>query len=60
MIAEHAAMNAVSKVLLGSSRRGAIHRIIKGSFHQKLESLLPEDIPVEIVETLMEPQLVTD
>ncbi|HVT88249.1 MAG TPA: APC family permease, partial [Tepidisphaeraceae bacterium] len=29
LIAEHAAMNAVSKVLLGSSRRGALHRIVK-------------------------------
>lgn len=50
LIAEHAAMNGVSKVLLGSSRRGAIHKIIKGSFQRKLESLLPPDIHVQIVE----------
>jgi amino acid transporter len=50
LIAEHAAMNGVSKVLLGSSRRGAIHKIIKGSFQRKLESFLPHDIPVQTVE----------
>lgn len=50
LIAEHAAMNGVSKVLLGSSRRGAIHLIIKGSFQRKLEGLLPPDIPVRIVD----------
>lgn len=49
LIAEHAAMNCVGKVLLGSSRRGAIHKIIKGSFQRKLEELLPPDIPVQII-----------
>jgi amino acid transporter len=50
LIAEHAAMNGVNKVLLGSSRRGAIPKIIKGSFQRKLESLLPTDIPVQVVD----------
>jgi amino acid transporter len=50
MIAEHAAMNAVHKVLLGSSRRGVVHALLKGSFHQQLEELLPPDIPIEVVE----------
>jgi amino acid transporter len=59
LIAEHAAMNGVSKVLLGSSRRGAIHKIIKGSFQRHLESLLPPDIPVQIVEVRNEPQPLT-
>jgi hypothetical protein len=59
LIAEHAAMNGVSKVLLGSSRRGAIHKIIKGSFQRHLESLLPPDIPVQIVEVRNEPQPAT-
>ncbi len=59
LIAEHAAMNGVSKVLLGSSRRGAIHKIIKGSFQRHLESLLPPDIPVQIVEVRAEPQPLT-
>jgi hypothetical protein len=50
MIAEHAAMNGVEKVLLGSSRRGVVHSLLKGSFHQHLESLLPPDIPIEVIE----------
>jgi amino acid transporter len=49
LIAEHAAVNGVSRVLLGTSRRGAIHKIIKGSFQRKLESLLPPDIPVQVM-----------
>jgi amino acid transporter len=51
LIAEHAAMNGVNKVLLGSSRRGVIHKIIKGSFQRHLEQLLPPEIPVQIVNT---------
>jgi hypothetical protein len=42
-------MNGVSKVLIGTTRRGALHQIIKGSFQRKLESLLPPGIPVEVV-----------
>ena len=49
LIAEQAAMNGVSRVLIGSSRRGAIHTLIKGSFQQKLESLLPPDVRVEVL-----------
>ncbi|HEY7090686.1 MAG TPA: universal stress protein [Tepidisphaeraceae bacterium] len=60
LIAEHAAMNAVNKVLLGSSRRGAIHQLIKGSFQRKLEALLPPDVPVQVVDARMEHQTVTD
>jgi nucleotide-binding universal stress UspA family protein len=50
LIAEHAAMNGVQRVLIGSSRRGVLHHIIKGSFQRKLETLLPPDIPVQVVE----------
>lgn len=50
LIAEAAAMNGVERVLIGSSRRGAIHHLIKGSFQRKLESLLPPDIPVQVLE----------
>lgn len=49
-IAELAAMYGVDKVLIGSSRRGAIHTFIKGSFQRKLESLLPPEIPVKVVQ----------
>jgi nucleotide-binding universal stress UspA family protein len=49
LIAEFAAMNAVEKVLIGTSRRGAIHHILKGSFQRRLESLLPPEIPVQVL-----------
>src|SRR5439155_25202662 len=49
LLAEHAAINGASKVLIGSSRRGAIHHLIKGSFQRRLEALLPPDIPVEVL-----------
>jgi amino acid transporter len=49
LIAEIAAMNAVDKVLIGSSRRGTLHKLIKGSFEQNLESLLPPEIPVQVI-----------
>lgn len=49
-IAEIAAMHGVQKVLIGSSRRGAIHTFIKGSFQKKLEGLLPPDIPVKVLQ----------
>jgi len=57
MIAEHAAMNGVNKVLMGTSRRGALHQLIKGSFQRKLESLLPPEIPVQVL-TAPEPQAI--
>jgi amino acid transporter/nucleotide-binding universal stress UspA family protein len=50
MIAEAAAMNGAQKVLIGSSRRGTLHRLIKGSFQKQLEALLPPEIPVEVLE----------
>jgi amino acid transporter len=49
LIAENAAINGVHRVLIGSSRRGAIHHLIKGSFQRKLESLLPPDVRVVVV-----------
>ena len=49
LIAELAAINGVQKVLIGSSRRGAVHRAIKGSFQHRLEGLLPPDVRVEVL-----------
>jgi nucleotide-binding universal stress UspA family protein len=49
LLAEHAAINGVSRVLIGSSRRGTIHHLVKGSFQRKLENLLPPEIPVQVV-----------
>jgi nucleotide-binding universal stress UspA family protein len=49
LIAEGAAMNGVHKILIGSSRRGTLHKIVKGSFQQRLETLLPPDVNVEVI-----------
>lgn len=49
LIAEAAALTNVQRVLLGSSRQGAIYHLIKGPFHQRLEALLPPEIPVEVI-----------
>ena len=49
LIAETAALNGVTKVLIGTSRRGALHKVIKGSFQRQLESLLPPDIHVQVL-----------
>ena len=50
LLAEAAAMNGVERVLIGSSRRGALHQIIKGSFQRRLEQLLPPEIPVQVLD----------
>jgi nucleotide-binding universal stress UspA family protein len=49
LMAETAAIYGCDRVLIGTSRRGALHQIIKGSFQRKLESLLPPEIPVKVV-----------
>lgn len=49
LIAETAAINNASRVLIGSSRRGALHKVIRGSFQRDLENLLPPDIPVQVI-----------
>jgi len=39
----------VERVLIGSSRRGVLHHVIKGSFQRRIESLLPPDIHVQVL-----------
>ncbi len=48
-LVELAAMNACDRILIGSSRRGTLHHIIKGSFQRRIESLLPPDIHVQVL-----------
>ncbi|HWB52692.1 MAG TPA: amino acid permease, partial [Tepidisphaeraceae bacterium] len=50
LIAEAAAMNNCQRVLIGTSRQGPIYHLIKGSFHRRLESLLPAEIPVTVIQ----------
>src|SRR2546423_4689365 len=49
LIAENAAIQGCSKVLIGTSRHGALYHLVKGHFQTRLEALLPPDIPVEVV-----------
>jgi hypothetical protein len=49
LIAENAAAYACERVLIGTSRRGALYHLIKGHFQRRLESLLPPEIPVEVI-----------
>ena len=44
-----AALNGAAKVLIGTSRRGALHKVIKGSFQRQIESFLPPDIHVQVL-----------
>ena len=55
LIAEHAALNGALRVLIGTTRRGALHQIIKGSFQRKLEGLLPPEIPVQVISNSLSP-----
>lgn len=49
LMAENAAIYGVNEVLIGTSRRGAVYRMIKGHFQRKLEALLPPDITVKVI-----------
>jgi len=60
LIAEAAAMTGCDRVLIGSSRQGAIYHLIKGSFHQRLEALLPSEIRIEVIRPETTPQPVPD
>ena len=49
LMAENAAIYGCERVLIGTSRQGAIYHLIKGHFQQRLEALLPADVPVEVM-----------
>jgi amino acid transporter len=49
LIAENAAIYSCERVMIGTSRQGAIYHLIKGTFHRRLEALLPPYIPVQII-----------
>jgi amino acid transporter len=49
LIAETAAIYGVERVLIGTSRKGAIYHLIKGHFQRRLESVLPPDIHVQVI-----------
>jgi amino acid transporter len=49
LIAETAAITGCDRILIGTSRQGALYKLIKGSFHERLEELLPPEIHVEVL-----------
>jgi hypothetical protein len=49
LLAETAATFGCDRVLIGTSRRGALYHMIKGHFQRRLESVLPPEIPVQVV-----------
>jgi amino acid transporter/nucleotide-binding universal stress UspA family protein len=49
VIAETAATFGVARILIGTSRRGALHHLIKGHFQRRIESLLPPEIQVKVI-----------
>lgn len=52
LMAENAAIYGCQKVLIGTSRQGALYHLIKGHFQRRLESLLPPEIPVQVISPL--------
>jgi hypothetical protein len=55
LLAENAAIYGCERVLIGTSRQGALYHLIKGHFQRRLEQLLPPDIPVQVVSTASTP-----
>jgi amino acid transporter len=49
LLAENAAIHGCERVLIGTSRQGALYHLIKGHFQRRLEQLLPPEIPVQVV-----------
>ena len=49
LMAENAAIYGCERVLIGTSRQGALYHLIKGRFQTRLESLLPAEIPVQVI-----------
>jgi hypothetical protein len=55
LLAENAAQYGCERVLIGTSRQGTLYHLIKGHFQQRLEALLPPDIPVQVIAPMAPP-----
>ena len=53
LMAETAALYGADRILIGTSRRGTLHRFVKGTFQTRLEALLPEEIKVDVIDPQM-------
>jgi amino acid transporter len=60
LLAENAAIYGCERVLIGTSRQGALYHLIKGRFQTRLEALLPPEIPVQIITPEAEPETTKD
>ncbi|MEO6434606.1 MAG: universal stress protein [Tepidisphaeraceae bacterium] len=49
LLAENAATFGCDRVLIGTSRQGALYHLIKGHFQRRLEAILPPEIPVQVI-----------
>ena len=49
LMAENAAIYGCERVFIGTSRQGALYHLIKGHFQQRIEVLLPSEVPVEVI-----------
>jgi amino acid transporter/nucleotide-binding universal stress UspA family protein len=49
LMAEHAAVLGCHEILVGTTRRGPLHQLLKGNFVRNLERLLPPEIPVTVL-----------
>lgn len=49
LMAETAAIYGCTKVLLGTSRKGALYHLIKGHFQRRLETILPPEVQVQVI-----------
>jgi amino acid transporter len=49
-MAETAALYGCDRILIGSSRKGTLHRLVKGTFQTRIESLLPSEIVVDVLQ----------
>jgi amino acid transporter len=49
LLAEHAAMNGADTILIGTSRQGTLYHLVKGHFQQRLESMLPPEVKVNVI-----------
>jgi K+-sensing histidine kinase KdpD len=60
LMAENAAVYGCDKVMIGTSRQGALYHLIRGHFQQRLEALLPPEIPVQVIAAEAERAEVSD
>ena len=49
LLAEAAALTGCDRILIGTSRNGALYHLIKGHFQQRLEAILPPEIKVQVL-----------